>query len=70
MELSVAGYRCRLATGGRPWQPSNPAPPPLLLIHGAANDGDAWQQVAAGLAAAGCCVLAPDLPGHGLSGGP
>ena len=70
MELDVAGYRCHLATAGRPWRPTDPLSPPLLLIHGAANDGDAWQQVAAGLAAAGCCVLAPDLPGHGLSGGP
>ena len=70
MELSVAGSRCRVATGGRPWRPGNSPSPPLLLIHGAANDGDAWLRVAAGLAAAGCCVLAPDLPGHGLSGGP
>ncbi len=70
MELVVAGHRCHLRTGGLPWQPGDSHAPPLLLIHGAANDGDAWQRVAAGLAASGCRVLAPDLPGHGRSGGP
>ena len=69
MELTVAGQRCRLAIG-RPFAPPHSPWPPLLLIHGAAHDHDAWHQVASGLSAAGCCVLAPDLPGHGLSGGP
>ncbi|WP_291994658.1 alpha/beta hydrolase [Candidatus Accumulibacter sp. ACC003] len=70
MELKVAGQRCRVATGGRAFDPAASALPPLLLIHGAANDRDCWHSVAAGLAAAGCAVLAPDLPGHGLSAGP
>ena len=69
MELVVAGHRCHLGTGGQPWQRGDSPSPPLLLIHGAANDSDAWQQVAAGLATAGCRVLVPDLPGHGRSGG-
>lgn len=70
MELTVAGKRCRVATGGQPFSSERSSWPPLLLIHGAANDSDAWHAVAAGLCAAGCAVLAPDLPGHGLSGGP
>lgn len=70
MELTVAGHRCRLGTGGRPFDPANSRWPPLLLIHGAANDRDAWLQVAGALATAGCAVLVPDLPGHGLSSGP
>lgn len=70
MELRVAGYRCRLATGGKHFDPGASPWPPLLLIHGAANDRDAWQQVAAGLAASGGAPLVPDLPGHGLSAGP
>jgi pimeloyl-ACP methyl ester carboxylesterase len=70
MELTVAGSRCRLASGGKPFDPATSPWPPLLLIHGAANDRDAWQAVAAGLAAAGGAPLVPDLPGHGLSGGP
>ena len=70
MELSVAGRRCHIATGGRSFDPSAALWPPLVLIHGAANDCDAWRTVAGGLTAAGCAVLAPDLPGHGLSSGP
>jgi pimeloyl-ACP methyl ester carboxylesterase len=69
MELSVAGYGCHVATGGQPFDPARSAWPPLVLIHGAANDCDAWHKVAGGLAAAGCALLVPDLPGHGLSGG-
>ncbi|MBL8395789.1 MAG: alpha/beta hydrolase [Candidatus Accumulibacter sp.] len=69
MELTVAGQLCRLATD-HPFAPAHSPWPPLLLIHGAAHDRDAWHQVASSLSAAGCCVLAPDLPGHGLSGGP
>ena len=69
MELTVAGQRCRIATGGQAFVPARSPWPPLVLIHGAANDRDAWHSVAGGLAAAGCAVLAPDLPGHGLSGG-
>lgn len=70
MELTVAGQRCRIATGGRPFDPGAALWPPVVLIHGAANDRDTWQTVAGGLAAAGCAVLAPDLPGHGLASGP
>ncbi|MCB1941833.1 MAG: alpha/beta hydrolase [Candidatus Accumulibacter sp.] len=70
MQLTVNGLCCRAATGGRAFDPAALAPPPLLLIHGAANDRDCWQKVAGGLSAAGCAVLAPDLPGHGLSAGP
>jgi pimeloyl-ACP methyl ester carboxylesterase len=70
MELTVAGYRCRLDSGGQPFNPDRSPWPPLLLVHGAANDRDAWQLVARGLTGAGCAVLVPDLPGHGLSSGP
>jgi pimeloyl-ACP methyl ester carboxylesterase len=69
MQLSVAGHDCHVATGGQPFDPARSVWPPLLLIHGAANDCDAWHKVAGGLAAAGCALLVPDLPGHGLSGG-
>lgn len=68
MELTVAGQRCHVACAGRRFAPAS-ARLPLLLVHGAANDGDAWLAVAGRLSAAGCAVLAPDLPGHGLSGG-
>ena len=67
MQLTVSGHRYQIATGGLPFEPAESAWPPLLLVHGAANDRDCWLQVAGGLTAAGCAVLAPDLPGHGLS---
>lgn len=70
MQLTVSGRRCQIATGGRRFEPAGTPWPPLLLVHGAANDRDCWLQVAGALTAAGCAVLAPDLPGHGLSDGP
>lgn len=63
MDLTIDGALSRIATSG-------PADgPPLLLVHGAANDRDAWRDVTPLLAAAGLRVLAPDLPGHGASHG-
>ncbi|MBL8397418.1 MAG: alpha/beta hydrolase [Candidatus Accumulibacter sp.] len=68
MELTVRGQRCQVLMAGA----FNAAErqPALVLIHGAANDRDAWHAVIGHLATAGCAVLAPDLPGHGLSDGP
>ena len=70
MQLNVAGKRCHVGTGGKPFDPACSPYPPLLLVHGAANDRDCWRRVAGGLSAAGCALLVPDLPGHGLSAGP
>ncbi len=39
---------------------------PVLLVHGFAEDGAVWDEVAAGLES-GCRVLVPDLPGSGRS---
>ncbi|WP_300455980.1 alpha/beta hydrolase [Accumulibacter sp.] len=69
MELTVAGQRCHIACGGRSFAPST-SRLPFVLVHGAANDGDAWLTVAGSLRATGAAALVPDLPGHGLSGGP
>ncbi len=41
----------------------------FLLLHGAGMDHTVWALVGRRLAAAGHGVLAPDLPGHGRSGG-
>jgi pimeloyl-ACP methyl ester carboxylesterase len=70
MQINVAGKRCHVGTGGKSFDPAGSPYPPLLLVHGAANDRDCWRTVAGGLTAAGCEVLVPDLPGHGLSAGP
>lgn len=44
--------------------------PPVVLLHGAAQDHRAWLPVLPGLARAGHAVYAPDLPGHSGSAGP
>ncbi len=65
----MIGHRCQVASGGRPFSAAPAQHPPVVLVHGAANDRDAWLGVANVLSAAGHRVLVPDLPGHGLSGG-
>ena len=63
MKIEILGATCNVACAG----PLDGRP--LILVHGAANDRDAWRDVAPALATAGLRVLAPDLPGHGLSAG-
>jgi pimeloyl-ACP methyl ester carboxylesterase len=41
---------------------------PLLLVHGVTSSCRTWWRVGPCLAAAGWHVVAPDLPGHGLTG--
>lgn len=47
-----------------------PAPPTLVLVHGALNDHTVWTPQRSALAGRGIPVLTPDLPGHGPSAGP
>ncbi len=63
MKIEILGATCNVACAG----PDDGRP--LILVHGAANDRDAWRDLAPALATAGLRVLAPDLPGHGLSAG-
>jgi pimeloyl-ACP methyl ester carboxylesterase len=50
------------------FQDHNPTgQPTVLLIHGLGATSDSWQLQVPALAAAGCRVLAPDLPGFGRS---
>lgn len=44
--------------------------PAILLVHGLVSDSSTWARPAAGLAAAGYRVIAPDLLGHGRSDKP
>lgn len=69
MELTINGDRCHIASSKPDLKTAATGKPTVVLIHGAANDCDAWQQVGRGLASAGYPVMAPDLPGHGLSRG-
>jgi len=41
--------------------------PRLLLLHGTGSDGQSWERLIANLSTR-FCILAPDLPGHGLTG--
>jgi pyruvate dehydrogenase E2 component (dihydrolipoamide acetyltransferase) len=40
---------------------------PVLLLHGFSGDRTTWAAIAAGLKRAGRRVIAPDMPGHGLT---
>ncbi len=39
--------------------------PPILLLHGVTSNAGIWWRVAPAVAAAGLCVTAVDMPGHG-----
>jgi pimeloyl-ACP methyl ester carboxylesterase len=66
MRLSVNGHEVFAATGGRPFDPARPA---IVFLHGAGMDRSIWALQTRWFAHHGFGVLAPDLPGHGLSGG-
>ena len=66
MRLQVNGAEIYAATGGREFDPKLPL---VVFLHGAGFDHTAWQLLARWFAHRGAAVLAPDLPGHGASGG-
>ena len=65
-QFIVAGYPAYAYTGGRPFEPKQPA---IFFLHGAAFDHTVWQWQSRYLAHHGYSVLAVDLPGHGRSPG-
>ncbi|HVV39435.1 MAG TPA: alpha/beta hydrolase [Nitrobacter sp.] len=66
MQLSIDGHETFIATGGRAFDPALPA---VVFLHGAGMDRSAWALHSRWFAHHGFAVLAPDLPGHGLSKG-
>lgn len=66
MELTVQGQTVFAATGGRPFTAKGPV---VVFLHGAAMDHTCWSSQTRYFAHHGFGVLAPDLPGHGRSGG-
>lgn len=66
MQLSVQGTDTFVSTGGRDFDPSLPT---AVLLHGAGFDHTTWALHSRWFAHHGYGVLAPDLPGHGRSGG-
>ncbi|MBK5913570.1 alpha/beta fold hydrolase [Rhodocyclus purpureus] len=72
MELVVGAERAYCYTGGKPFPlPAAASPLPVVVfIHGAGQDHSCWTLQSRWFAHHGFAVLAPDLPGHGRSGGP
>ncbi len=66
MQLTVNGIDVFVATGGREFDTSLPT---IVLLHGAGFDHTTWALHSRWFAHHGFGVLAPDLPGHGRSGG-
>lgn len=66
MELDVLGQRAYLYTGGKRLGATLPV---VVFIHGAQQDHSCWALQSRWFAHHGYAVLAPDLPGHGRSGG-
>ncbi|MFX7874653.1 alpha/beta fold hydrolase, partial [Acinetobacter baumannii] len=62
----VQGQPVFAATGGRPFTAAGPV---VVFLHGAAMDHSCWSTQTRYFAHHGFGVLAPDLPGHGRSGG-
>ncbi len=66
MRLTVRGESVRATTGGRP---IDTALPLVVFLHGSSQDRTLWAMQQRYFSHHGWSVLAPDLPGHGLSGG-
>src|SRR5437016_3468893 len=66
MQLLVDGIEIYAGTGGREFDPKLPL---IVFLHGAGLDHTVWALLARWFAHRGNAVLAPDLPGHGRSGG-
>ncbi len=67
MQLTVGSKQVFVGSGGRDFDPSLPA---VVFLHGAGMDHSVWALLARAFSHNGFGVLAPDLPGHGRSGGP
>lgn len=66
MKLLIDSTEAYAYTGGKPFDPALPC---VVFLHGALNDHSVWTLLARWCAHHGYAVLAPDLPGHGRSGG-
>jgi len=66
MDLIINKFPVYVATGGKEF---NPKLPTVLFLHGSGGDHRTWALQTRWFAYQGYSVLAPDLPGHSLSGG-
>jgi pimeloyl-ACP methyl ester carboxylesterase len=66
MRITVNGAEVFVATGGKEFDPAKPS---VVFLHGAGFDHSVWALFTRWFAHNGYNALAPDLPGHGRSGG-
>ncbi|WP_026941293.1 alpha/beta fold hydrolase [Hellea balneolensis] len=66
MEVTLNNAPVYVATGGKDFDPNLPT---VLFLHGSGGDHRTWALQTRWFAYHGYSVLAPDLPGHSLSGG-
>ena len=66
MKHELDGASIHIATGGLDFDPAKPV---LVFIHGSGQSHLTWVLQTRYFAHRGFSVLAPDMPGHGLSGG-
>jgi pimeloyl-ACP methyl ester carboxylesterase len=66
MRFNVNGADIYCGTGGKTFDPKLPL---VVFLHGVGFDHTVWHLLARWFAHRGAAVLAPDLPGHGLSAG-
>lgn len=66
MRIKVNGEEVYAATGGQDFDSTKPL---VIFLHGAGFDHSAWALYTRWHSHHGFSVLAPDLPGHGRSGG-
>ncbi len=66
MKMDLRGQTVYAYNGGKSFDPALPC---IVFIHGALHDHSVWGLPARWFAHHGHSVLAPDLPGHGRSGG-
>ena len=66
MKHELNGARLHIATGGLDFDHTRPV---LLFLHGSGQSHLTWVLQSRYFAHRGYAVLAPDMPGHGLSDG-
>ena len=66
MDMLIDNAPIYAATGGKGFDPKHPT---VVFLHGSGGDHRTWALQTRWFAYHGYSVLAPDLPGHSLSGG-
>ena len=66
MKHQLDGVDIHIATGGRPFDANGEV---VIMLHGSGQNHLTWVLQSRYFAYRGFSVLAPDLPGHGMSTG-